>query len=260
MNVIECNLKKLILIIVLFLTIILFTPFEKCLADDDSTIDFGHPIMIIIISAVGLIIASVIIYYFVNRKKKKQKETDYEEILTKPLESKTLETKLAVQSIGCAHPQRPAQNQCINCGIGMCFECGFSDRISSVISSTTSMIGTTTSGEMVTGGGFSTSEDYGIFCARCFLNRVNDPEYLIQLTGNRLIKPKLPNFFTLGRPNFLGKLTTIFGFLVLSAFTFGIGIPLIWLPLYMERYREYKEFAEKKQNAEYLLNLARRND
>ena len=64
---------------------------------------------------------------------------------------------------GCTHKERPVQKLCTNCGSEICYECVFEDALSARVTAVTSVDP-------------EVRNDYGFFCAACYLERIRDDE------------------------------------------------------------------------------------
>ena len=102
---------------------------------------------------------------------------------------------VSTTSNGCSHPDRPVDEVCLMCGKGLCFQCSLADKTDTRVIEKAGFYSTNGGGH-----GHRTSIKHGIFCAKCFLERISDPNYRlitsISDTGKpNLMKPKKPKRF-----------------------------------------------------------------
>lgn len=148
---------------------------------------------------------------------------------------------------GCPHSDRPVKEVCMMCGKGVCFGCYFTDSIDTRVIEQVGF--RTTNGG---GRGYKATIKHGTFCAKCYLQIIQDPNY-------RLIK----GFSDSGSPNFMKpKKPNLFG---------GNGMPFWWtcmvylmMPLFcmscfllldnfIKAKDAYNEFISKEEKAHSIV-------
>lgn len=176
-----------------------------------------------------------------------------------PEGAQTITKSTVTKKFGCTHSDRPVAKNCINCGVGFCYSCGFEDILSDKITGE-AFISTSTG---ASGGGFQTSKEYGTFCAKCYLERVSSPDYRIYINRNAFGKiqtmpAKKPSFLN---PSSMGDGIVFIIFMILViiggiAMLFsepmriaGIGMIILVIGFYTYSYFiSKKKFEELEQN------------
>jgi hypothetical protein len=148
---------------------------------------------------------------------------------------------------GCPHTDRPVDQACMMCGKGICFECSITDDLDTQVVERFSF-----SSIDVGGYGHRTEIRQGIFCAKCYLKIISDPNYKLIVSISDKGKP---NMMEPKKPKLLRgdgmPLWWVIGIYLMMPL-FCLSFLLLW-DHYGEAKEAYNKYLFKKEKAQRIV-------